>query len=103
MNISLLAHAGEHHESSASSLLHLITDDPTLSVPALILGIGIATFGIWLIYKKSLPAGLIVTQLILLVVGMGFYTLAPMLSTVAIVTGFSLSLFLVLNGLRSQN
>jgi len=100
MNISFFAHAGEHHESSTGTFLHLITNDPTLSIPAMMIAVATIGFGIWLVYRKSLSAGLIMTQLTLLISGMMLYTLAPVVSTIAIVTGFSLSLFLVLNGLK---
>ena len=95
-----LAHAGEDHASETEGFVHLAKENSLFVVPLVLLIILALAVGIYAISKKSLSAALIVTMALLLLGGMLLYSVLPIVSVACLVSGFALSLFLTINGLK---
>ncbi len=95
-----LAHAGEQHENEAQTLLHVLTNS-WYSVPLVILFGALLVLLVYVVSKQSITATVTTTQFVLLFGGITLFQLMPILSVVCIVFGFTLSLIIVINGLRS--
>ncbi len=95
----IFAHAGEAHSSDALSSIHSLN----WSIQLLLFACGVsALFSVvWLITKK-IDTALLVTAFGMLITGMGGYTVAPVVSVIAITLGFIASLFVSLVGLNTK-
>lgn len=104
-NLQLLAHAGEHHESTAEAVQHAANSGIIISeallfwltliiVPALL-------FGIMQLLKWSLPIKLLVISTFLIIYSIVSYQNPGIYSAVALSVGFGIVLLQTILGLSA--
>jgi hypothetical protein len=99
-SLYFLAHAGEQHENETQTFLHVLTSS-WYSVPLVVLFGALIVLIVYAVSKRSLTATVTAAQFVLLFGGITLFQLMPILSVLCIVCGFTLSLVVVINGLRS--
>ena len=100
MNIpTLLAHAGESHESTLEATAHEIAW--FIQLPLFLLAVAGFFSIIYMITKKRETATLM-TAFVLLFAGFGLFQVSPIVSATAITLGLVSTLFITLVGLGSE-
>jgi len=95
----LFSHAEEIHTSTIESAAHSLQWYAQL--PLFILMVAVFAAVVWLITKKQ-DITLLLTAALLLVSGVGFYEIAPLISVLAITVGLGATLFATIVGLSES-
>jgi|GEM_PF-4224934 len=104
-NLNLFAHAGHEHEEESSTTIILPNIDFVAEWYvglAIFIAVTAAVAAIaYKIFKKSISAATNTILIMCLLAGMMLFQYAPVVSVVAIVSGFALAFFVVMAGLSS--
>ena len=101
-NIWFIAHSGIEHVNEDESLKHIFFGSWYSALLVIILSVIIMSI-VDFISKGSLTTASLITQLLLLFGGLMLYQQAPAISSICIIIGFVLSLYIVIKGLRSSD
>ncbi len=94
-----IAHTGESHGSGLETAVHALGWH--VQIPLFLCGVGVVFSLAWLITKK-VDSALLITAFGMLIVGLGGYVAAPVVSIIAITLGFVISLFVTLVGFSTS-
>lgn len=104
-NLNLFAHEGHDHEEESATTITLPSIDFVSQWYvglAIFIAVTAAMAAVaYKLFKKSVPAATNTILVICLIAGMLLFQYAPIVSVVAIVTGFILAFFVVLAGLSA--
>ena len=101
-NIWFIAHSGIEHVNEDESLKHIFFGSWYSALLVIILSVIILSIA-YFISKGSLTTASLITQLLLLFGGLMLYQQAPAISSICIIIGFVLSLYIVIKALRSSD
>ena len=98
----LLAHAGEEHEVAGEGLWHSLSSEWYFLLLIVLAVSLLVVLTVYFLSKKSLAATVVALELVLLIGAILTFETLPIYATLAIIIGFGLSFFTVINGLRNS-
>lgn len=94
-----VAHAGETHQTAAEATAHNLATLWYVALPAFVVAVLAVAVVVYFVSGKSRSATDLAILASLLIGGIATYSVAPVISTMALAIGFCLSLLQVLFGL----